>query len=40
MPIVYKLKLFLIGFSPVVSNSALYMFNTVANTLILQKTRY
>lgn len=40
MPIVYKLKLFLMGFSSLVSNSVLYIFNTVTDTLILQKTRY
>jgi hypothetical protein len=33
-------KAFLMGFSPLVSNSVLYLFNTVANTMILQKTRY
>ena len=39
MQIVYTLKLFLMGFSPLVSDSVLYTFNIIAETFILQKTR-
>lgn len=39
MQIVYTPKLFLMGFSPLVSGSVLYPFNIVADTLVLQKTR-